>query len=193
MGWADFGSNEETRKEYLARVKYERLVMKSVKSFHGIVASELEENVQYRFVTTMAFNAITVLEYLRQNYTLIEVYVVVFRMNNRSFDFLSEIIKDNNLEVGILVSNFFLSNSRYERWANELMSLASTQDNVRTRFLLNHAKLFLGKTKCGKHIVFEGSGNLSDNSRIEQYIYEKNKTAYEFHKQWINELLDEAK
>jgi len=47
--------------------------------------------------------------------------------------------------------------------------------------------------ECGKHIVFEGSGNLSDNARIEQYILENNKQAYEFHKNWIMEAMSEDK
>ena len=49
--------------------------------------------------------------------------------------------------------------------------ISENKENVKTTFCSSHAKVFLAKTTCGKHIVFEGSGNLSDNSRIEQYIF----------------------
>lgn len=45
-------------------------------------------------------------------------------------------------------------------------------------------------TKDNRHIVFEGSGNLSDNARIEQYLIEDNETTYNFHKEWIINTLN---
>jgi len=32
------------------------------------------------------------------------------------------------------------------------------------------------------------SGNMSDNARIEQYLFENNKEVFEFHKNWMTEL-----
>jgi len=40
-------------------------------------------------------------------------------------------------------------------------------------------------------MFYEESGNMSDNARIEQYVYENNKQVFEFHKQWIGELCNE--
>ena len=37
----------------------------------------------------------------------------------------------------------------------------------------------------------KGSGNMSDNARIERYVYENNKEVSEFHKEWIGELCNE--
>jgi len=37
--------------------------------------------------------------------------------------------------------------------------------------------------------VFEGSGNLTENGCIEQYIYERNSQVYDFHKDWMNGIL----
>lgn len=52
----------------------------------------------------------------------------------------------------------------------------------------NHAKIFLVKTKNGNHYVCEGSGNFSRNTNLEQYLFENNKQAYDFHKHWIKNL-----
>ena len=53
----------------------------------------------------------------------------------------------------------------------------------------NHSKVLAVKTETG-YYVFEGSGNMSDNARIEQYVYEESKDVYNFHKGWMNELID---
>lgn len=44
------------------------------------------------------------------------------------------------------------------------------------------------RTSKNEFFVFEGSGNMSDNARIEQYIYENSKQSFEFHKKWMTEL-----
>jgi hypothetical protein len=70
---------------------------------------------------------------------------------------------------------------------------AENKKDVQISFAVNHAKVFIAKTKDNRHIVFEGSGNLSDNARIEQYLIEDNEVTYNFHKQWIIDTLKPKK
>ena len=192
MAWYDL-TTTETKREYLARVKYDKIVCERASNFQDIVGGELKEGMQYRLVTDMSFNAITVVEYLLKYYKINELYIVVYRMNNKSFDYLRKIIEADAIKTGFIVSTFFRANKQYERWAKEIKILSDTTRNIKTTFCNSHAKVFLAKTTCGKHIVFEGSGNLSHNERIEQYIFENNKEVYEFHKQWIDAILQENK
>jgi len=111
-------------------------------------------------------------------------------MNDKAFDYLKSIIEKDNIKTGFIVSSFFRDNKRYERWAKEIEILSENTENIKTSFYNNHAKVFLAKTTCDKHIVFEGSGNLSDNSRLEQYIFEDNESVYNFHKKWIDDILN---
>ena len=197
MSWYDLNNNKEEEKEqevntreYLAKIKYEKIICKKASNFKDIVGVNLEQNTQYRLVTNMSFNAITVVKYLLDYYKIDEIYIVVYRMNNKSFDYLKSIIEKDNIKTGIIVSCFFRENKQYERWAKELVILSENAENVKASFCNNHAKVFLTKTTCGKHIVFEGSGNLSHNERIEQYIFEDNENVYNFHKKWIDEILN---
>ena len=197
MSWYDLNNKEEEEKEqevntreYLAKVKYDKIICKKASNFKDIVGVNLEQNTQYRIVTDMSFNAITVLRYLLEYYNINEIYIVVYRMNNKSFDYLKSIIEKDNIKTGLIVSSFFRENKQYERWAKEIEIISENKENVKTTFCNNHAKVFLTKTTCGKHIVFEGSGNLSDNSRIEQYIFEDNESVYNFHKKWIDDILN---
>lgn len=197
MSWYDLNYKEEEEKkeqvnarEYLAKVKYDKIICKKASSFKDIVGVSLEQNTQYRIVTNMSFNAITVIKYLLEHYNIDEIYIVVYRMNNKSFDYLKSIIEKDNIKTGIIVSIFFRENKQYERWAKELVILSENTENVKASFCNNHAKVFLARTTCGKHIVFEGSGNLSHNERLEQYIFEDNESVYNFHKKWIDDILN---
>lgn len=196
MSWYDLNYKEEEEKEqvnareYLAKIKYDKIICKKASNFKDIVGVNLEQNTQYRIVTDKSFNAIIVVSYLLEYYNIDEIYIVVYRMNNKSFDYLKSIIGKDNIKTGIIVSSFFRENKRYERWAKEIKILSENTENVKTSFCNSHAKVFLAKTTCGKHIVFEGSGNLSDNARFEQYIFEDNESVYNFHKKWIDDILN---
>jgi hypothetical protein len=188
MDWFDLNKKESTR-EYLARIKYEKIVAKKAESFLDIVGDELVENVQYRFVTDNSFNAITVIEYLLKSNEIEEIYIAIYRMNYQSVLKIKEIV-ESGIRCNIVISSFFRENKKYEKWANELIQFSSSNDNINISFAWNHAKVFLAKTKDNKFVVFEGSGNLSDNARIEQYLIENNKNTYNFHKQWIDDILN---
>lgn len=189
MTWYDLNTKQENKKQYLARVKYDDIICKKASSFKEIIDGELVEGLQYRIVTEQSFNAITIIEYLFNFYEIEEIHMVVYRMNTRSVDKIKSIIDSKKVKCNIIVSSFFKENKRFERWAKDLVMFAETHSQVKIAFAWNHAKIFLAKTKCGKHIVFEGSGNLSDNALIEQYIIENNKKTYSFHRDWINDIL----
>ena len=188
--WWDVDKSE-SKSEYLARVKYDEIVSKSASSFMDIVGSDLPANVQYRIVTNQGFNAITVIEYLCDKYELTDIYVAVYRMNLRAVNKLKTLLNNSDISCKIILSSFFRENKKYERWCSDLISYANGCERATVSFAWNHAKVFLAKTRCGKHIVFEGSGNLSDNARIEQYLIEDNETTYLFHKAWIEQILND--
>jgi hypothetical protein len=189
MNWWNLNPKTESKKDYLARVKYEEIVCKKANHFMQIVDGDLLPNVQYRIITENSFNAISVIEYLSKYNDLIEIYIAVYRMNQQAVNKLTTFINDENISCNILLSSFFRENKKYEKWCADLISLGQGKKNVNVCFAWNHAKVFIAKTKENRHIVFEGSGNLSDNARIEQYIIEDNKFTYDFHKEWMNDLI----
>jgi len=189
--WWDLQNREPaSKKELVAKIKYDRIVINSVKNFNEIVDNELKENVQYRFVTEMSFNALTVLSSILQKYEVENIYIAIYRMNQKSVNKLIELISENKIYCNIILSSFFRENKRYEKWANDLILFAQKSENAKVVFEWNHTKIFLAKTKCDKYIVFEGSGNLSDNARIEQYLLENNKQTFLFHQNWMEKILN---
>lgn len=175
----------EKEREAIKKVKYDEIITKKVESFTEIVGIELKKNVQYRIITNKSFNAVSVLKHIIEKHKIIEMYIVVYRMNNLAFNMIKEIIEIDNIPTGFIISVFFRNNKKYEAWVSQLKYMNQNKRNIKLAFINSHAKVFLAKTEDQKHYVFEGSGNLSHNERIEQYIYEDNKEVYEFHKNWI--------
>ena len=174
-----------------AMVKYANLITKSVRYLEEIADFDLPEGTQYRIVTTKNMNALTAIYALLQNHEPEEIIIAIYRMNQPA---VAKIISlSETVPISVLISSFFRENKKYENWTRMLETQAKQIENLSVGFAWSHAKVTLIKTKCGKHIVFEGSGNLSDNARIEQYILENNKQAYEFHKNWIMEAMNEDK
>jgi len=174
-----------------AMIKYANLITKSVRYLEEIADFDLPEGTQYRIVTTKNMNALTAIYALLQNHEPEEIIIAIYRMNQPA---VAKIISlSETVPISVLISSFFRENKKYENWTRMLETQAKQIENLSVGFAWSHAKVTLIKTKCGKHIVFEGSGNLSDNARIEQYILENNKQAYEFHKNWIMEAMREDK
>lgn len=188
MKWYNLQDIKTSKLEYKSKIKFDNLLCKSVSSFSEILHQGIpKKNYQLRIVTSKAFNAITLLDYCFKNFKITEVYVAVYRMNKNSAKYIIDLIQNSEFNISIVVSNFFRNNKNYEEWARLLVDLKS--ENLKVSFAQNHAKVFLCKTICGKYIVFEGSGNLSDNARIEQYLLEDNKKSFDFHKKWITQIL----
>lgn len=187
MAWYDLNEKEEqeSKSEYTARVKFEKTNTLAVKRFQEIIGIDPEPGIQYRIITENAFNAITVISYLQENYKFSEVYMAVYRMNDKAVQALTKFIDENNTEFHVIMSNFFKENKKYEAWATRLYDYCQSKENTFVAFVSSHAKVFAGKTVCRRFFVFEGSGNYSDNARIEQYIFKDNETAFNFHKEWV--------
>lgn len=171
-------------KEEILRRKYRQKITAIANSLDHLFES-LNPGDQLRIVTDRSFNAITAIEAVGRQFDIEELVMAVYRMNQRSVDWLQQFLTEKEIQATILLSSFFRENKRYERWCEMLYSFAASSDRVTVKFAWSHAKVFLAATKCGRHFVMEGSGNLSDNARIEQYIIEEDAGTYNFHKRWI--------
>lgn len=168
--------------EFKAYQKYKRIICE--KSSHlDIDFDRVQQGEQLRLITSYAVNAIVAIEKISQKYEIDEVYICVYRMNQRAVNWITDHLHQQGIKSTILLSNFFRENKRYEAWFNRLLELQNKNFIVKTGCL--HAKVFCCRTKDGQHFVFEGSGNLSDNARLEQYIFEKNEDVYNFHRDWM--------
>jgi hypothetical protein len=90
-------------------------------------------------------------------------------------------------KVDFLFSVYFKSNEREscERLAHEL-----TTRGHRVVACLTHAKVLLMQLSDGRAFVVESSANLRSCSSIEQIMLTQDRELFQFHRQWINELME---
>jgi len=177
--------SEEDRREYAARAQYDHIVSERMRNLSHILDMPLRPGQQYRIVTTHAVNAVVVLELLDSLYEINEMWLAIYRMNRQAVRRIASMIISTGADTHIILSSFFRENKKYEKWCAELKAFCNTTPNAEIVFLCSHAKILLVRTTCGRYIVFEGSGNLSDNARIEQYMIEDNELMYKFHADWM--------
>ena len=90
-------------------------------------------------------------------------------------------------KVDFLYSVYFKSNEREscERLAHEL-----TTRGQRVVAMLTHAKVLLMQLSDGRDFVAESSANLRSCGSIEQIMLTHNRELLDFHKAWINEIME---
>lgn len=148
-----------------------------------------KKNEQYRIITQKQFNAYSLIANVIEDSIIDELYLAIYRINEATVNSIIDLIETNKIKKAtFIISSFFNQTKKPEKWALILREYADTKDNVRHTYIWNHSKIVAIKSK-NDYYVFEGSGNLSDNARIEQYVYENSKKMYDFHKSWMDELV----
>jgi hypothetical protein len=147
------------------------------------------ENEQYRIITTKQFNAYAVVLHLLETEIIEEMYLAIYRINEPTVASLIDLIESGSIKKAyFIICSFFHQTKKPQLWAEQLKSYCESKPQCKYSYINSHAKVLAVKTESGGHYVFEGSGNMSDNGRIEQYVYERNQEIYEFHRAWITEI-----
>jgi hypothetical protein len=102
-------------------------------------------------------------------------------------ELLTEIDAGRIRHVDFLFSVYFKSNEREscERLAHEL-----TRRGHRVVAMLTHAKVLLMQLTDGASFVVESSANLRSCSSIEQIVVTHDAALLDFHRQWVNEIME---
>jgi hypothetical protein len=196
--WGD----DEIRQDGVLVAASKKLEGKSLKMFtknlniHYNKVSDLENicplpktGEQFRIITEKQFNAFALILRLIEGKDIDEMYLAIYRINESTVKALIELIDSGKIKKGkFVISNFFNQTKKPEKWAIMLKEYCEKNKDFDHVYIHNHSKILACKSG-ENHYVFEGSGNMSDNARIEQYLYENNKESYEFHKSWMNEIL----
>jgi len=149
-----------------------------------------KQGEQYRIITEKQFNAYALILHLLQTCTIEEMFLAVYRINEPTVDSIIDFIETGKIKKAcFVISNFFQATKKPEKWAIRLKKYCEKNDRCRHVYVHNHAKVVCLRTDKDDFFVFEGSGNMSDNARIEQYLYENNRSVYDFHASWMIDLV----
>jgi len=203
MNWnAEINCNWGSQKneiEIKEKVIQEKAIKRKIKNqeIHFLKAKHLNDlcfepkkNEQWRIVTEKQFNAYALILHILQKNIIEEMYLAIYRINEPTVNSIIDLIEKRKIKkANFVISIFFNQTKKPEIWALKLKEFADKNKNVKHIYVHNHAKIVALKTNNENYFIFEGSGNMSDNARIEQYIYENNEKIFNFHKQWIENLI----
>jgi len=154
------------------------------------VAAKPKKGEQYRIITEKQFNAYALILLILQDEVIEEMFLAIYRINQPTVDSLIDFIDAGKIKKAtFVISNFFNQTKKPEVWAKKLRDYCETNKSCKHVYIHNHSKILAVKTNKGDHYVFEGSGNMSDNARIEQYLYENCEQSFSFHKDWMQRLI----
>ena len=189
---SDHNIDEQVLKERAIKrkIKNDQLALVVAKRLSDL-CKEPADGEQWRIITEKSFNAFALIMHVIQTRTIEEMYLAVYRINEPTVDTIIEAIRDGKIKKAVFViSSFFNQTKKPEKWAIKLKEFADANPNCSHVYTHNHSKVVAMRTSKGEHFVFEGSGNMSDNARIEQYIYENSQKMFDFHKGWMISLVN---
>lgn len=145
-----------------------------------LLAGKLPEENEVIFLeTTNSFNAFTFIVYLIKHAGRIDdLLIKTYSINSRILDSLSARIRSN--EIGDIT--LYIAESikfRMPRVKDQIDMMVKEFANFQIEYAWTHQKVIFARVG-NNHFVVEGSGNFSENSAEEQYIFMKSKRIYEF-------------
>lgn len=183
----DFNFNEDDEFIYKKKNKIKEIIKNQIDSIEKIKIPQ--KNEQIRIVTQKSISPFSLLDsFIQKGETINELYISIFSISMNVTELLIQRLKERKIKKAyILVNDFFKNQS--QDWYEEFKAESEINKNLVFGIYNVHTKVNIFKIK-ERYFVFEGSGNLSNNAKVEQYMLEENKNMYDFHKKWIKRLLN---
>ena len=144
---------------------------------------------QIRLITKRSFNAVAFLQYLIEHQGAADnALLCIYSISYEAAQVIDDLINLGKIKrCTILMSS--LRNIAYRTKEEATKELFLKNPNIRLIFACSHAKIMSFKIGDNYYTV-EGSGNLSFNSRVEQYTIDNSQQIYDFTVSWTQEICE---
>lgn len=180
-------SNEKLIKDSSIKIKDKVKMTARINAVSDLIEMP-GKGVQIRVITQKAFTSTDFIAMVSEFEDIKELNIAIYRMNQKNIAILKSLFDQMEFELNIVLSSFFRTSKRAEVWHDYLRDWVKTHKIANMAYCHNHAKIAAIRTK-NNYYVIEGSENMSDNARIEQYVVDNDKLIYDFHSTWIKELI----
>src|SRR5699024_6237038 len=173
--------------EILENPKYKKFVEKTNSIIYELEDIGLtREKKQSRVVTFKSFNAAVFLKHIFDREEVDELLLVVYSINHEAAKMINDMVNKQSIKTKILMSN--LRNKAHRKKEQLTRDMYVENPNIDLYFDSAHSKIKEIKTKKGNYYILKGSGNLSFNSRVEQYVIDNDKELFNFTKDWMRKI-----
>lgn len=184
------GLTESVNRELISNFKSgsielstEEILLIKLDKLNELVSIPLPDQ-QFRIVTQKAVNSFDFILAILANENIEEMIIAFYRIGKKVIQEMKTLQK-----TGKIKSIYFLLNDGAPKLIPDAYNLLVQYSNKNWTVKVenNHTKIICIRTKQNYYVI-EGSGNLSINARIEQYVFDNNKKLFNFHKNWITKL-----
>lgn len=131
-----------------------------------------------------SFNAFSFIKYvITERGRIDELILSSYNITKMIFETLMRLV-DNRLISHLHLTLSDVAKTRFPQIYDLVNGESAKRDQVDVLYMWNHSKVSLMRSG-DDHFIVEGSGNFSENSRHEQYIFMNSKEIYEFRGEWI--------
>ena len=117
----------------------------------------------------------------------VDFYGSTWTMNRKNITEMVNLFDAGKIKTINLLTGLYFKRREAAVYATVLQAIK--QRKQRYCAFKNHAKvLLLGDGK--NYITIEGSANFTGNPRLEQYVMTNSQEVYNFHKEWMEQMLD---
>ena len=158
--------------------KYEGMHFKKIEGIRDLMGDYPAAGEIYFLWTQNQFNAVTFILYIIRNFSVIDnLTFSTYAINERIVNSLAKWYDSGAIrQITIFISDTVkVRNAK----THDLLVMQAKQRGWQIIYAWNHSKIMLMQSG-ENYFCIEGSGNLSDNSRFENYIFTNNKRVYEF-------------
>lgn len=142
----------------------------------------IKKNETIHLISSDNFGSIELLKYFIDNYNISEFNITTWSINQGFINLIKTIKTKIIFFVDVSLK------SRKSHLYNQIAELAIDGHlQLKLHYKL-HSKVTLIKTN-DLYISIESSANYSENTRIENFTITENKDVFNFHKNWMNEII----
>jgi hypothetical protein len=181
---SDAHVNEQKGKQSIHKSrldKYDTITIENLQDLTGQLPSPGEI---FFLWSLKSFNAFSFIKYvITERGKLDELVLSTYNITKVIFETLMRLV-DNGLVTHLHLTLSDVAKTRFPQIYDLVNGESAKRDQVEVLYMWNHSKVSLMRTG-DDHFIVEGSGNFSENSRHEQYIFMNSKEIYEFRREWI--------
>ena len=160
------------------------LIQQNMKlSFLENALPEIREDTTYTIVTQKVVNPYSFILVALKTSPIENLYIATYSINLKAVEIICSLLDEGLIKNFVLILN---CNMKFKMKGKEvaLMAEAEKRDNFTILKKYSHAKVTLIE-QTARYIVISGSGNYSENPKIEQYTVNNSRELFDFHRRWM--------
>jgi len=151
------------------------------------VLPEINEGITYNLVTQKLINPYGFILQACKHGVIRHLYIATYSINLKAMEIITNLMDSGLIENWTLILNH---NMKFKMKGQDVFLLEEEKKRKNFKIIkkYSHAKVTL-IDQDDRKIVISGSGNYSENQKIEQYTINNDAELFDFHKSWMLDVL----